>query len=258
MMKTIQHSAARIFVLAFVLCLLAAQAWAAVPSVSDEAGLLSAGERKSLEASVRAAEQTHRVRIAVWTSADLKGIRAGEAANRLVDRLKADSGTEHGAIALVLDMARRDWYIATDTEMRGRITDGAGIDYLSGVFVPKLSDGAFAEAFQAYVETAGEMLAYYEREGAPYDPANAFSMAALGIALVLAAGVFFLVRAVLVGSMHNVMRAAEADAYLDAGSFDLRESRDTFLYMTVSRRAKPKKSESASRDSGHGGGGGKF
>lgn len=39
--------------------------------------------------------------------------------------------------------------------------------------------------------------------------------------------------------MSNVRQAAAADAYVDAGSFHLTDSRDTFVFMTVQHIAKP-------------------
>ena len=103
------------------------------------------------------------------------------------------------------------------------------------------------------------MLAYYQKEGKPYDPADAFNPLALAIGAAVALGIGFLVRRVLIGQMNNVMPALEAGVYLDRDSFQLEENVDNYLYMTVHR--KPKKSrESAKADStdeDHGGGGGK-
>ena len=166
---------------------------------------------------------------------------------------------ENNIPALVLDMKERDWYIATDTKMRERITDKAGQGHLSDKFLPALSQNRYAEAFGAYAATTDEMLTYYEKEGKPFDPKAGFSLLALGIAVVLAGVIFWLVRSSLMGSMSNVTAATEADAYLNQESFNLTENRDTFLYMNVTRREKPKKKEtSSSRDESHGGGGGKF
>ena len=225
--------------------------------VMDEADLLSAQEKNSLENTLVDLEKKHKVHIAVYTSKDLKGQKAGDAANKLVDKIAP--GAENGAMALVLDMKERDWYIATDTKMRERITDKVGQGHLSDKFLPALSQNRYAEAFGAYAATADEMLTYYEKEGKPFDPKAGFSLLALGIAVVLAGVIFWLVRSSLIGSMSNVTAATEADAYLNQESFNLTENRDTFLYMNVTRREKPKKKEtSSSRDESHGGGGGKF
>lgn len=226
--------------------------------VMDEADLLSAQEKNSLENTLVDLEKKHKVHIAVYTSKDLKGQKAGDAANKLVDKIAP--GAENGAMALVLDMKERDWYIATDTKMRERITDKAGQGHLSDKFLPALSQNRYAEAFGAYAATTDEMLTYYEKEGKPFDPKAGFSFIALGIAVVLAGGVFYLVRSSLIASMSNVTSATEADAYLSHEGLHLTENRDSFLYMNVTRHEKPKKQgkDTSSRDESHGGGGGKY
>ena len=106
-------------------------------------------------------------------------------------------------------------------------------------------------------------LAYYEKTGEPYDPANDFNRMAALAALVVAALTWYGVRSYLIGQMINVRDAAAADEYLDDGSFSLTYEEDTFLYTNVTSVPKSKgrsdESSSSSDDSGSsGGGGGKF
>ena len=225
--------------------------------VMDEAGLLSDADRTSLEKALADVEAAHKVKIAACTVKDLKGEKAGSAANKIVDKLAGSA--ENGAMVLLVAPKDRDWYLATDKKMKGRITDGVGTDYLSGKFLPAFSKDDYASGFKAYAATADEMLAYYEKEGEPFDPKAGFSLLALAAAVVLAGGVFYLVRSSLIASMSNVMAATEADAYLSHEGLHLTENRDTFLYMNVTRKEKPKKQNtSSSRDENHGGGGGKY
>ena len=67
-------------------------------------------------------------------------------------------------------------------------------------------------------------------------------------------------RSSLIASMSNVRPAIEASEYLDKNSVNINESRDTFLYMNVQRRAKSSSRSSGGRSSGGGGGsrGGSF
>ena len=229
--------------------------------VVDEADLLTADEEKVLDAKLAAIEQSHKVRILIGTMQDTGGAALGKVANNVVDQIPADSGT----IVLLLSMKERDWYISTDNKMRTRITDGKGIEYLSGEFLPDLKEGKYAAAFTAFAATTDEMLTYYEKEGEPYDPANALNLMALGIALACALILGGTIYYMLYEYESNVRSAAEADAYLNHDSFRLTRSEDDFLYTTVTRRTKEKKESSSSsnvstsnRDSSHGGGGGKF
>ena len=228
--------------------------------VIDEADILTDSEEKELDAKIATIEQSHKVRILVGTMKSTDGTPLGKIANNVVDQIPADNGT----IVLLLSMKERDWYISTDSKMRTRITDGKGVDYLAGEFLPDLKEGKYAAAFTAFAKTTDEMLTYYEKEGEPYDPANAFNLMALGIALACALILGGTIYYVLYEYESNVRSAAEADAYLNHDSFQLTQSEDNFLYTTVTRRAKEKRESSSSNvstsssDSSHGGGGGKF
>ena len=229
--------------------------------VIDEADILTDSEEKELDAKIDTIERSHKVRILIGTMQDTGGAALGKVANNVVDQIPADNGT----IVLLLSMKERDWYISTDNKMRARITDGKGVEYLSGEFLPDLKEGKYAAAFTTFAATTDEMLTYYEKEGEPYDPANAFNLMALGIALVCALILGGTIYYVLYEYEGNVTFAAEADAYLNHDSFQLTRSEDDFLYTTVTRQTKEKKESSSgsnvsssSRDSSHGGGGGKF
>ena len=229
--------------------------------VVDEADILTVDEEKALDTKLAAVEQSHKVRILVGTMKDTGGAALGKVANNVVDQIPGENGT----IVLLLSMKERDWYISTDNKMRTRITDGKAVDYLAGEFLPDLKEGKYAAAFTAFAATTDEMLTYYEKEGEPYDPANAFNLMALGIALACALILGGTIYYMLYEYESNVRSAAEADAYLNHDSFRLTRSEDDFLYTTVTRRTKEKKESSSgsnvstsSRDSSHGGGGGKF
>lgn len=226
--------------------------------IMDEAGLLTAADKASLEKTLVGIENAHNVHIAICTVKDLKGKTAGAVANKFIDKLSGDA--ENGAMVLLIAPKDRDWYLATDKKMRERITDDAGKDYLSDKFLPSFKNDDYAAGFKAYAATADEMLTYYEKEGSPFDPNAGFSFIALVIAIVLAGGVFYLVRSSLIASMSNITAATEADAYLSHEGIHLTENRDTFLYQNVTRKAKPKKQaqSTSSRDENHGGGGGKY
>ena len=230
--------------------------------VVDEADILTVDEEKALDTKLAAVEQSHKVRILVGTMKDTGGATLGKVANNVVDQIPGENGT----IVLLLSMKERDWYISTDNKMRARITDGKGIDYLAGEFLPDLKENKYAAAFTAFAKTTDEMLTYYEKEGKPYDPANAFNLMAFGIALACALILGGTIYYMLYKYESNVTFAAEADAYLNHDSFHLTQDEDNFLYTTVTRKTKEKSSSSSSgsnvstssSDSSHGGGGGKF
>lgn len=244
--------------LLFLACLffLAMNVLAANPSsLADGAQLLKGSERIAVLNELGNIERKYGVRLAVVTVKTTNKVKIGDYANQLLDSTYTDGKNCN----MVLAMDTRDYYIATDKAMRQRITDKGGIPALEEQFLPLLKEKKYADAFKAYVQGAGEQLAYYEANGKAYDPHDQFSVTALAIALVLGIGGGFLIRRYLISTMSNVAPALAASAYLDKDSFDLVEKDDTFLFMNVSRIAKAKKSERHdSTDEKHGGGGGKF
>ena len=231
--------------------------------VIDEAEILTDSEEAALDTKLAAIEQSHKVRILIGTMKSTDGVVLGKIANNIVDEISGDA--DSGTIVLLLSMKERDWYISTDNKMRMRITDGKGVEYLSGEFLPDLKEGKYAAAFTTFAATTDEMLTYYEKEGEPYDPANAFNLMAFGIALACALILGGIIYYMLCEYESNVRSATEADAYLNHDSFRLTQNEDNFLYTTVTRQTKEKKESSSgsnvstsSSDSSHGGGGGKF
>ena len=244
--------------LQFLACLffLTMNALAANPSsLADGAQLLKGSERIAVLNEIGSIEKEYGVRLAVVTVKTTNNVKIGDYANQLLDSPYKDG--KNGSMVLAMDT--RDYYLATDTAMRQRISDKGGIPALEEKCLPLLKEKKYADAFKAYALETGELLAYYEANGKAYDPHDAFSWTALLIALILGIGGGFLIRRYLINTMSNVVPALAASAYLDENSFDLTEQEDTFLFMNVSRTAKAKKSERHdSTDEKHGGGGGKF
>ncbi|WP_337372629.1 TPM domain-containing protein [Megasphaera sp.] len=244
--------------LQFLACLffLTMNALAANPSsLADGAQLLKGSEHIAVLNEIGSIEKEYGVRLAVVTVKTTNNVKIGDYANQLLDSTYKDG--KNGSMVLAMDT--RDYYLATDTAMRQRISDKGGIPALEEKCLPLLKEKKYADAFKAYALETGELLAYYEANGKAYDPHDAFSWTALLIALILGIGGGFLIRRYLINTMSNVVPALAASAYLDENSFDLTEKEDTFLFMNVSRTAKAKKSERHdSTDEKHGGGGGKF
>ena len=85
------------------------------------------------------------------------------------------------------------------------------------------------------------------------------------IALVIGFVLAKIVVGVMKGQLKTVRYQAAADSYVKSGSMDITESRDMFLYHTVTRTEKPENDSSSgssthtsSSGTTHGGGGGKF
>ena len=234
--------------------------------VIDESDLITDAEEQALDAKLAAYEQAHGIRILVGTVKNTHNQVLGKVANAVVDRI-ADGGA-NGTIVLLLAPKERDFYISTDNKMRTRITDDDGIEHLAGQFVPSLKENKYAEGFTAFAAAVDEMVAYYEKEGKPFNP-DAFLLTIITLvgALIAAALVYWFIFANLSDSMLSVRSAHEADDYVERGSFRLTHRADVFLRTTESRETKHKETSSSSsgsyistssRDESHGGGGGKY
>ena len=165
-------------------------------------------------------------------------------------------------------MEDRDWYISTAGYGITAFTD-AGIQYIGNKIKEHLSDGDYAAAFNTFAELCDDFITK-ARTGKPYDSGNMPKepMKPGWILVAVIAG--FILSFITVGTMKGKLKTVRfqpaANSYMKAGSMNISESRDMFLYNTVTRTAKPKDSDSgggssthtSSSGSSHGGGGGKF
>lgn len=161
------------------------------------------------------------------------------------------------------DMEDRDWYIFTCGYATTAFT-AAGIEYIGNEIKPDLSDGSYADAFTGYAELCDDFITH-ANSGEPYDegklPRKPLSLIWIPVSLLIG----FLIAKIVVGNMKSKLKTvhaqATADSYVKSGSMNITESRDLFLYHTVTRTERPKNNSSSGGSNGgssHGGGGGKF
>ena len=168
---------------------------------------------------------------------------------------------------LLISMEDRDWYISTHGYGITAFTD-AGIQYIGEQMGPDLSAGNYAEAFLTYCRLCDQFITQ-AREGNPFDtedlPKEPLALFWIPISLIVGYVLAFLVVGSMRARLKTVRFQAAASSYLKTGSLNITESRDLFLYSTLSRTEKPKNNSSggssthtSSSGSTHGGGGGKF
>ena len=170
-------------------------------------------------------------------------------------------------ILLLVSMEESNWHVSTVGYGITAVTD-AGLEYMSQQFLPLLSDGAYADAFNTFAELCDEFITQ-ARTGDPYDshnlPKEPFSKVGnLIICLVIGLVVALIATGPMKRELKSVRKQLKADAYVDSGSLRLTGSRDLFLYAKVTKTEKPKSTSdgstthTASSGKNHGGGGGKF
>ncbi len=250
----------KIILLAVLLVLLSLTAFAAAPSLVDEAGLIPANEQQEVVKALQNVEAKHKMRLAVITKKTVDG-ELGKFANQLID--KNYSGEKGGAMILVIDTKSGKWYVATDKVARQAITDDYGVKEVAKSFTEELKKKHYSKAAQNYAKITDEYMTYFEQNGkAKAAETKKDHNWLLLIAVALAGGgiAVFVVRHSLIASMSNVLPALSATAYLKEGTFQLSQSDDTFLYTNVVVEKLEKKEddpvEESSADDDHGGGGG--
>ena len=251
-----------IFTLVAAMLLSAATALAAVPSVMDDAKLLSNAERAKVVSALQEIDNKYNVRVGVVTVKSIGSQKPGDFANQLID--KAYNNGPNGNMVLLQVVDQRKWYISTDKKLKNVVVGNEGVEYMSKAFVPYLKKNDYAGAYTVYATKAGELLGYYQKNGKGWKPEKGFPLLALVGALVAGVAGAYIYRGSLLASMSNVRQQVEANAYLNKESFDLLVSEDTYMYTNVSvvPRAKSKSSDGSvtesSSDDNHGGGGGGY
>ena len=255
----------KLFMLMLILCLVAGlslTAYASSNHLVDDAGLLTDTEAANLEAKLSQISDRHNVDIVIVAVDSTDGKSPMDFADDYYDY----NGYREDGILLLVSMDDSDWWVSTTGYGITAITD-AGLDYMSDRFVPYLSDGEFAQAFEKFADLCDEFITQ-AKTGDPYDshnlPKEPFSLVtnlliALGIGLVVA----WIVTGSMKAKLKTVRQQAKADDYIASGSLQLTHSRDLFLYTHLDRREKPKSDSGSSTHTSssgttHGGGGGKF
>ena len=240
-----------------------------LPRLVDEADLLTDSEESTLLEKLDEISERQKADVVIITVDAIEYGTPQEYADDLYDYLGYGYGENRDGVLLLISMEERDWWMTTTGFGITAITD-AGIEYISEKFLPDLSDGNYAEVFTTYAELCDDFFTQ-AKTGEPYDkghmPKEPFGIVQnLIIALVIGLVVALIATGIMKGKLKSVRFQSAANSYIKENSMNVTESRDLFLYSQVTRRAKPKESESSggssthtsSSGTTHGGGGGKF
>lgn len=234
--------------------------------VIDMADLLTDSEEDALITILDEISIRQHMDITVATTDDLEGYYVRDYADLLYEQCLFGYGENNDGLMLLISMEDRDWYISTCGFGIYTFTD-AGIEYIGNQIRTELSAGNYFSAFEKYAALCDEFITQ-ARNGQPYDvgniPRGKLSYVWIPISLVIG----FIIANIVVGSMKGKLKTVHsqvtANSYVKKNSMNITNSRDLFLYHTVTRTAKPQNNSSGSSthrsSSGttHGGGGGKF
>lgn len=215
----------------------------------DDADLLTASEEAKLESRLQEISKAYNAQITIIT-VDTGNWNIDDYIEELYDNGGYGYGPNHDGVMLLVDMGIREYRILCN----GLANDAIDIDTISDAFVPYLSDGDYADAFNAFADEC-EYYINGHLNGFPFDVGSS-----LTIALIVGAVIGLIVAFVLKGQLTSVRPQNQASAYVKPGSMKLTQSGDFYLYRTLTRAPRPKSNSSGGSRSGGGRsvGGGRF
>ena len=216
--------------------------------VQDMAKLLSESEREALIKTLDELSERQKMDVIVVTTNTLDGKKPMEYADDIYDYCKYGYGEKRDGLLFLVSMEDRDWWISTCGYGITAFTD-AGIQYIGEQMVEDLGDGNYAAAFNTFAELSDDFITK-SREGEPYDKSNLpkgpLSIVWIVISILVGIGLAMFIVGRMKAQLKTVRFQAAAGDYMKSGSLNITESRDTFLYNTVTRTAKPKNTDSGS------------
>lgn len=252
-----------------------------MPRVVDYSGLLTQNEAVRLEEKIDSLWDSCQLDVVIVTVDSLDGKTVQEYADEYYDENLYGYGDDYTGILLLLSMGTREWYISTCGEARYIFTD-YGLELLGDTILPYLSDGAYYEAFDLWLDQIPNLCEAY-RDGAPVDgyvPPDAYFPESGDeviyyekettpnhlISLLIGAVAALVAVLIMRSQMNTAKPQPHAVDYLKRDTYHLRTCRDLYLYsqVTKTRRSENNGSgggSSVHRSSGgrsHGGRGGKF
>ena len=237
-----------------------------VTSVEDRADLLSDAEETELRAYLDAIAKNHTFEVAVCTVASTGGKTGEEFADDEYDYKGYGYGENYDGILLVVfmsdDQGERGYHMSTFAKGEKVFSDRA-FDYTEEQFLDSLKAENYYEAFKKFGGACDYVISYYEANG----KAMAYPFAWylwLGIGLLVGIIIALIVTGSMKSKLTSVKMQAAAQSYIRPNSLQLTQSRDYFVYRTVTRTARPKNtgssggSHTSSSGRSHGGRGGSF
>jgi uncharacterized protein len=219
--------------------------------VWDVAELLNETEVAQLNSKLESISKKYKAEIRVVTLSSMDGGDIDEFLEYLYDESGFGYGENHDGVLLVVCMDPREYRILSNGFAGEAITSG-DIDAIGEAFKSDLSDGNYADAF----DTFADKCEYYldgHINGFPFNPGKNL-LICLGIGLVVA----LIVTGTWKNQLKSVRKQSAANAYVKAGTMQITQSGDFFMYRNVTKTQKQSSSSSGSSGSSRSTGGGSF
>jgi len=248
-----------VLILAFSVVLVPASADTQVRAVLDDsANLLNSEEEKALADIIAQVSSENQCNLAFVTVNDLYGAsfsHNGTAQDYADMYYETNFGKNTDGIVVLLvlsdERGKRTVYFSTSGKCIKRLSDSEREKILDDIIANHNPD---TKSYYEFLYAAALDL----KEALP--PHLKWYM--LPLALLIGFAIAMIIMMILRGQLKSVKMEKGAVNYVRAGSMNVTASRDSYLYSTVSRTAKPKDSGSSTHTSSgggsHGGGGRSF
>lgn len=217
--------------------------------VYDFAYILSDDEMNELEEKLQGIVSEYGHDVVVFTSEQtLKNESIEEYAKRIYDENKV--GINGSGIIYVVDMQEREYDIYAEGTMRDDIMVRRIRDDMASDLASYLTSADYYRAFSGYADKVEYEINNVIENGPNSEKEGMSTLTAILISTVIALIVVLIMKSGMKTTRPEIM----ADNYIRKGSFNLRRSRDVFLYSTITRtehESSSSGSSGGSSDSGH-------
>ena len=224
--------------------------------VCDFEGLLTSVELEVLTEKLERISEEYQCDVVVVTAPYTEGRTATQFADDFYDYNRYGYNESRDGILLFVSLEERIWATSTCGKAIEIFSD-SDLYMIEDEFVPLLSEDDFYGAFTTFADLCEDEISSHGK--------IQFSILYLFPAAIIGVIIAFISVLVMKGQLKSVRYEPAARNYLRNGSLVISERADTFLYSTVSKRAKPKDtgssgggSHTSSSGSSHGGHSGSF
>lgn len=237
----------------------------------DSAEVLTTDELETLKYKLAQISDENNIDVGIVTVEYLDGKTAQEFANDLFEQNKFGKGENRDGILLLVATEDREWAMSTHGSAKEAFNQD-GLDYLSGEFLPYLSDDDYYSAFENFLNNAQELGAMYVAgnpyrveydeegnypiEGEPIKEEGINNSVWIPLSIMIGCAISFVIMMMYKSQLKSVKSESRADDYLI--DMKLVKSQDIFLYRTVTRTMRPKNEDHGNNFNNSGGGGGSY
>lgn len=200
----------------------------------DNADILDSEEEARLNSKLDRISEDRNFDVVILTTLDLDG---QEDILEYAEDFYEAGGYGKNGIILVRKAGDSPQYGYLTLGKGNKIFDDDAFDTLDIRIVHLLSEGEPLEAFHAFADTCDEILEAF------VPPYVLWIVISLIVGILLA---FFIPMKILKGQLKSVRMHQEATNYVRPNSMNMTNSRDIFLYRTITRTEKPKDNSSSS------------